>query len=866
MKKLSLFVIAFITLTLNFAFGDPVDKETAAQVAKTFCTTSTIGKTLVSADISLAYTERSVSARNEKSGELNEFPVFYIFNVNQNDGFVIIAADNDVSPVLGYITSGNYTGRNVPPPFRKLLELYKDQIRFVVVNHLKADAEIMVRWENLENGRSLNSSKNTRTVSPLLSTTWNQSPYENQMCPADYSGPGGHCVTGCPATAMAQIMKFWNSPANGTGFHSYNASNSNGNYGTLSADFGSTSYDWGSMPNHLDYNNDAVALLMFHCGVAVEMNYGPNGSGGWVIENDQNGNHPYCSEIAYKTYFGYQSSIQGLMRANYSDNDWKQMLKTDLDAGRPVQYAGWGTGGHTFVCDGYDQNTFFHMNWGWGGSSDGFFDLDGLNPGTDDFNSNQQAVFGIQPGSSSGSSDMVLYSAISVSSNPVTFGQGFTVTADILNNGSTAFTGDFCAALFTSDGIFVDYIETLTGANLQPGYYYDNVEFTTAGINAATPGEYQIALYSRPTGGGWTILGPGEFTNIINVTISGSANDIGLYSDITVNQNPIIIGQPFTATTDIANYGTTDFTGDFSLDLHASDGTWIQTIEEYDNQTLQVGYYFNDITFSSTGLSVQPGDYYLVAWDRPSGGEWELVGSSDYSNPISVVLQGQPLNADIFEPDNSEAAAHSLPVSFSGNNAHITTDGSNIHSSDDIDYYKLDLPAGYFYFIDARVHDSYNSGNGQTYTADVMFDFKWDGKWSDAFDTQMPTSFEMPGGSIIFNVFPYFPGESGTYLLEFNILRSLTGIENSTDNNDFKVFPNPAKDRVTFNFNLKQPEIVSGYLSNIYGQKVLDIPAESYQAGTNMINTDISSLSPGCYFYRFESKNGRVTGKFVVSK
>jgi hypothetical protein len=863
MKKNLLILFVLAVVSIHFVFADAVDKELAAKVATSFCLNSFKNKNVSPVNLSLAYTEKCVNISSGKSKDLEDIPAFYIFNINQNDGFVMVSADNDVLPILGYSTIGSYTGKDLPQAFRKLMEKYKEEIRYVIVNKLKADNEIQVRWENLENGQPLNPSKDVKTVSPLLNTTWNQNPYENEMCPADAAGPGGHCVTGCPATAMAQIMKFWNYPTTGTGFHSYNASNTNGNYGTLSADFGNTTYNWGSMPDHLYSSNSAVALLMLHCGVAVEMNYGPNGSGGWVIENDQNGSHPYCSEVAYKTYFGYDAStLEGSTRASYSDAQWKQKLKTDLDASRPIQYAGWGSGGHTFVCDGYDQNDFFNMNWGWGGVYDGFFDLDALNPGTNYFNSNQQAVFGIKPGSQSSSTSIELYSAMTVAPNPINYGDGFTVTVDILNNGSANFVGDFTAALFTSDGTFVDYIEILTDADLAPGYYYDDVVFTSTGITAATPGNYLIGIYSRPTGGGWTALAPGSYANLISVTIQGTANDIRLYDNIVLDHD-IVVGQPFTATTKIANYGASDFSGYVSLDLHSATGEWIQVIQEYTNVDMTSGYYYT-FDFSSSGLNVPPGTYLLAAWSQPNGGDMAPVSSGTYTNPINIVISGQALAADSFEPDNTEVTANQLPVTFSGNTANCSTTGSNIHSSDDVDYYKISLHVGYTYTINAMVHDSYN--NATSYTADVMFNFKSGTKWSDAYDSEMPIPFVMDGGDLTFNVFPFFPGEIGTYMLDINIARNPVGIESVQENSNIRVFPNPAQDYVTFQIDLQQPEIISGTLTNLYGQKVMEITKGLCPVGKSDIKVDVSSIAPGYYFYEFETQNGKTKGKLVITK
>lgn len=864
MKKLLLVLFVLTVVTINFAFADPVDKEFAAKIALNFCKNNPGNKTVSPANITLAYTEKSVTLSSAKSNGLEEFPVYYIFNINQNDGFVIVSADNDATPLLGYTTTGSYTGKNLPEGFVKLMELYKDEIRHIVANQLKADNDIRDQWEKLANGQPLNESKHAPAVGPLMSTTWNQNPYENEMCPADASGPGGHCVTGCPATAMAQIMKYWNYPTTGTGFHSYNASNSNGNYGTLSADYGATTYDWGSMVNNLTGSNSAVALLMVHCGIAVEMNYGPNGSGGWVIENDQNGNHPACSEIAYKTYFGYAPTMQGVQRGSYNDATWKQMLKTDLDANRPIQYAGWGSGGHTFVCDGYDQNEYFHMNWGWGGYYDGFFDLDALNPGTSYYNSNQQAILGLQPGQSGGSTSLDLYSSVTVNPDPINYSEGFTVNADILNNGSANFQGDFCAALFTSDGVFVDYIQTLTGADLQPGYHYiGGLDFVSTGITAATPGNYIVGIYSRPTGGNWTIVGNGSYTNLINVTIQGTANNIKLYSAITLDHS-IVVNQPFTASVQIANYDASDFSGYISLDLHSSDGQWIQAIQEYNNVNLSSGYY-NTFSFSTSGLNVPPGDYLLVVWDQPAGGNMELVSSSVYSNPIGVAIAGQPLSPDVYEPNNTSTAARNLTVTFTGNTGHSNSDGSNIHSSDDVDYYSIDLPAGQTYSLYARLHDSYNSGNGQVYTADVMFNMSYGGQSSETYDDVMPAPVNIPGGgTLTFGVYPFFPGEIGTYLLE--ITRNYVGIEDVKESSNISVFPNPAKDYLTFGVNLQKPETISGKLTNVFGQQVMEIAKHNCEAGKSNIKVDVSSIAPGCYFYEIMTQAGKATGKVVIAR
>ena len=186
----------------------------------------------------------------------------------------------------------------------------------------------------------------------MLTTTWNQSPYYNSLCP---DSAGIHAVTGCAATAQAQVMKFWNWPETGVGEHSYSSSSYGG---TLSANFGATTYNWSIMPNSVSSANtagQAVALLMYHCGIAVDMNYSPDGSGA------QTGDVP----AALSEHFRYGACANMKARDSYAKSVWEDMLIETFDRGIPVVYAGNDSdGGHAFNCDGYNNNRYFHFNWG----------------------------------------------------------------------------------------------------------------------------------------------------------------------------------------------------------------------------------------------------------------------------------------------------------------------------------------------------------------------------------------------------------------------------------------------------------------------------------------------------------------------
>ncbi|MBO7571901.1 MAG: C10 family peptidase [Bacteroidales bacterium] len=383
MKRLSL--LALLVLFTLPIFAKHVDVETAQTVARSFMTQNL-----------------GVSTRAALSDVTSqtEFTNFYIFNTD--GGFVIVSADDIATPILGYSDAGTFDPNNIPVNMYEWLQGYEHDISLGKSNGVSASNEIAVDWNKLRNGEPV-SIRRSRAVNALVQTRWNQgSPYNN-LCPYD-TGEGERTVTGCVATAMAQIMKYWNYPTQGNGSVTYTPDG----YAEQTANFGQTTYDWNNMLN--TYSNsatqaqkNAVATLMYHCGVAVQMSYGVSSTGGSgaVTVGPSNG----TAEYAMKNYFLYKNTLVGRYRSNYSDTEWKNMLTADLDAGRPVIYTGRGEGGgHCFICDGYNNNNQFHFNWGWGGYCDGFYAINSLEPGTGGigsgngtYNESQSAIFGIEP-------------------------------------------------------------------------------------------------------------------------------------------------------------------------------------------------------------------------------------------------------------------------------------------------------------------------------------------------------------------------------------------------------------------------------------------------------------------------------------
>ena len=242
--------------------------------------------------------------------EIGETPttLFYIFDAGPS-GYVIVAGDDQARPILAYSTQSTFNPdpAQMAPAVRKWLDQYKVAMREVIEQDLPSTEHISQQWHELVQGTYDAGVQGTEAVQPLMATQWNQAPYYNDACPIDPAS-GQRSVAGCVATAMAQIMKFWSFPATGTGFHSYN----HNRLGTLSANFGSANYDWAAMPNVANGPNQALALMTYHVGVSVEMDYSSDVSGAYVVTNASPVQH--CSEYALKTYFRYDPSLQGVIR------------------------------------------------------------------------------------------------------------------------------------------------------------------------------------------------------------------------------------------------------------------------------------------------------------------------------------------------------------------------------------------------------------------------------------------------------------------------------------------------------------------------------------------------------------------------
>lgn len=424
---------------------------------------------------------QKAKAKSRTATTASTSDAYYVFN-NDAGGFVIIAGDDAVTPVLGYTSTGSFDAENLPDGLKDLLKSYERQIAALGDSYQANQTATRAAF----------------TGEKLLNTAkW------NQMAPFNKYTPNNH-VTGCVATAGAIVMKHHGYPAKGTGSHSYTW-----NGQTLTANFGHT-YDWASMPAKYDGTNDAafdgVARLMADLGVAVEMNYAKDGSGSYIGD----------LVTALQKYYGYSKLSHLMAIEDVGAEAWNGKLREEIDANRPVLYAASdpAAGGHAFVIDGYKDESF-SVNWGWGGYCDGFYQIGALNPESagkptgDKYNVGQSAVFGMQPSDGTEKvsgmgflTNVGELQMLNMNITDVKKGQnGVIFSAPIGNTGDQPYTGEAAVALMNAKGEMREIVSSSskTFNNLRRGSYYPSLSFSFVSTVDAEPGDY-LAIVAKEKG------------------------------------------------------------------------------------------------------------------------------------------------------------------------------------------------------------------------------------------------------------------------------------------------------------------------------------------------------------------------------
>ena len=534
MKRTTTILIA-ICVSALFANGKQISQNAALSAARKYSRTGQVAP-----------------AKNLRSDKTNNAP-YYAFNLEQ--GYVIVSGDDEMTELVGYAENGFFDAENVPPQMQLWLDGYAEYVAAVQSGKAKARKILL-------------SDSPSVVVEPLVTTKWNQDAPLNNFAPeyTDDNNNTQRCATGCAATAMAQIMKFHNWPEQGVGHYSYEHQS----FGTISSDFSEHVYDWTNMIdryNNGEYSNvqaDAVALLMKDCGVSLNMNYGP-----------VSGASIYSYTPAFKNYFRYSSRT--VNRSGCETAEFTRIITDELQEGRPIIYCGTGEdGGHAFVVDGYDTNYFLHVNWGWGGYSDGYFDMNYMDPaglgiggGSGAFKWNQGIVLarplkdGVEPYEFIQQLCFVLFNDVQggifcKQEMPANKGDDVTILLrNTANLSGESFFGSLNVGVFDDSGALVtmgneERLENNNGELLefQSGRLYSvdlPMTLNTAGI---ADGNYIVRAMSKANGNVWRKFASTDCLNmmvadgkvsLVSPTPNISLTGIGSYNGNVYKGNPFSV-------------------------------------------------------------------------------------------------------------------------------------------------------------------------------------------------------------------------------------------------------------------------------------------------------------------------------------
>lgn len=597
----------------------------------------------------------------------------YVFNQADNGGILLVSASNLANPVLGYTDEGAFDPANIPAPLQYWLDEYAAQIEYAEANSIQPK----------QNNVTYNYPTDWKYIAPLVKTRWNQDNPYDLLTPNKWP-------TGCVATAMAQVMNFWQYPEIGHGElnYSYEIVINNTRYGeTLKLNLEEKPFSWDQMIDnyeampYTDEQADAVAYLMQACGYSVEMAYSPYGSGTQVER----------SGVALIQNFGYDSNIKALQRYGYSATEWAQILYTELTNGRPVIYSGHtlSNDAHAFVADGYDGNGFFHINWGWGGQCDGYYSLDALNPedqGTGGsayggFNFSQGMIVGIQKSEGTPTytavPQMTMLGTVNASNTSVlltmTFTQAF--PGNLCNNSMVAILPTIGICMeneatgaktytpmtqysFMENGSWLSLPEMNEAMTMGPGSYIDNPMRLQTRMDANLPnGKYKVTLVWHEKGNeDWKdfIAGNGQYLYFY-VTKDGTKFTV---QNMNVNRfsiksakllTPLYMRNPFEVEFTFVNPTDVELTQSvvpvlfYQGALSFEGDSQLVTVGPGETLTKKMIYTFGSpISGGKSPTTAQPVDYTFKAYDfnalNNGANAPGYYGDADYGNLGTVTM------------------------------------------------------------------------------------------------------------------------------------------------------------------------------------------------------------------------------------
>lgn len=530
-KTQILFMLLFSFIVSSQA--KKVTSEQALSVAQRVVQQQT---TLRNARISTFESVHRVEASTlRSSGEQENVIYYYVYNLSEDQGFVVVAGDDVCVPVIAYATSGSYNAQDLPEAFSNWMEGVCRSIDDALENNLQPSEETVKAWENYLNGTTLRA---TIFAGPLIQTKWDQSSPYNDMCPKDNSVS---TLTGCVATTMAQIMKYYQYPLSGIGTTKAYVTPTD-KLSVPVVDLSAMTYDWEHMIDSYKgtptpQEKSAVATLMYHCGVATDTDYGTAAKGGSASNLQR-------AAKAFRTYFDYDKSLQIKLRSYYDDSSWSEMIKDELNAHRPVFYSGTANNGegHAFVVDGYDSDGNFHVNWGWSGSGDAFLNF---NAQSHTYVKDNRIAIRIKPNNNETETyDINLYpvtNLLTESGTNIKTGDKFAVSACYYNTGCTNFDGLIKIVLTNGTDIYTIGSESYAKNVFPAGAYYvdnDRNAFHHP-ISCTVPdnvpsGEYQIKAMTEKNGKESFVSAsvvPINYIDFIDVTVQNLTSIDSPYSN-----------------------------------------------------------------------------------------------------------------------------------------------------------------------------------------------------------------------------------------------------------------------------------------------------------------------------------------------
>ena len=791
-----------------------LNEQEAQNIARNFFAgkaTTQMRAPIENASISTAFTARSNNNEN----------LLYVFNRGEENGFIIVAGDNNVdNVVLGYSDSGNFDYDNIPSNMRWWLDEYARQIElsrtFAIDNRQEAKSETYI-------------SKFDKNVGPLVEARWSQDAPYNNLCPE--LSATTRCATGCVATAMAQIMYHHKYPEHGVGTKEvYNGAN------VEVIDFANTTYEWDLMTPvysslSTDAERNAVATLMYHVGRSVDMMYG-----------DVSGAVSAEAAPALANYWGYDKAVVHRDRSFYTIEEWETFIKDDIDNGRPILYHGQSpNGGHAFVLDGYNSEGYVHINWGWSGMSNGYFLIHALTPErqgiggfTGGYNSGQGAIFGIQPNKGNKATIEITANSLYID-NTRTYTKGEAIATVVSGLANACWSSASFSAGYMIYDANNNLVESVHSNNLTIG---GSSSLGTQNLPLTIPttlaeGDYRLYLAHTDANGDWKRVAMSVNAQpYCNFSVSG--NEVAFIAEeegeiwatsVVCNEENIYSKRFSTFTITMSNTMNHEYFGSIYVSIYNSTGKFEQRKSDAIALSIPAG---NEITIEiPIKIEVSKGNYCIFITDG---------NKNKFSDSYPITVLAEPANAELKVSNFTltNMAQDQLQTEYT-----VTNNGGDYTG-------KL---RSWVLFDNRQSTSSYcnteevtiKQGESMTFKQTWAFD---DGVVGETYICSLWYEDNRNGGM----------SQLGSEEISFT-LKEGSGVESVT-NTHFTLYPNPAHEFITISNNCTIERVT---IYNMQGAVVASTVNDS-----NVATINVASLLAGNYIVVAATEQGNVVKKVVI--